>query len=505
VSRAQAATAAVALAVICGLVLLERWHAYDEPLDRDVATYAVIAREMRRGRALYTDLWDNKPPAVYGIYAAAQAVAGEGPGSVFLIGFVSASIAALALFAAGAFGSGIQAGLWTAAFWALLSADLPLEADQPNVEALLNAGLALAFAALLRVGAAAWDWRALAAGASLALATLLKPVVVPIAVALALVHVIRPAAGVSRRRALRQAGLVLGLCATASLAVAAYFALDGRGADFWNTLVVHNRYYTGPLLPNLREGLRPARLFPPALRHALPLAVAAVPGALLALRERRSRRAVLLGAWLVATPLVVSAPGKFFPHYYQVWLPPLCVAAGWSIAEIARRTARPALVTTGAGAMVVLALAVELAPAYALSADEWSQSKYGDVFVRSRDVARDIESMIAPAETFFQWGNEPELYLYARRPPPTGVLWAQHLQYGPLRIPLRMRALRQLSEADPQLVVFSRDQPPPPGALGQWFAERYAPHPHVRRRAGFRFWVRRGGPLQRRLVGDSGR
>lgn len=112
--------------------------------------------------------------------------------------------------------------------------------------------------------------------------------------------------------------------------------------------------------------------------------------------------------------------------------------------------------------------------------------------------------MIGPGETLFQWGNEPEIYLYARRSPPTGVLWAQHMQTGPLRVSLRTRALGQLAVADPQLVVFSRDQPPPTGALGEWFRERYEPHPtRVKQQKGFSFWVRRGGTLERRLRAQS--
>jgi hypothetical protein len=74
------------------------------------------------------------------------------------------------------------------------------------------------------------------------------------------------------------------------------------------------------------------------------------------------------------------------------------------------------------------------------------------------------------------------------------------MQTGPLRISLRARSLGQLAVADPQLVVFSRDQPPPTGALGEWFRERYEPHPtRIKQEKGFSFWVRRGGTLERRL------
>jgi hypothetical protein len=200
----------------------------------------------------------------------------------------------------------------------------------------------------------------------------------------------------------------------------------------------------------------------------------------------------------------VAAPRWFFPHYYQLWLPPLCIAAGWSLAALAARTRLPAAVTAAGGAVVALALAIEVGPAYALSAADWSDTKYGDIFLRSRDVAHEVRGMMGPGETFFQWGNEPEIYLYARQSPPTGVLWAQHMQSGPLHIALRSRALGQLSVADPQLVVLSRDEPPPTGAMAEWLNERYEPHPtRVKQQKGFSFWVRRGGTLQRRLLAAS--
>ena len=491
------------LVVIGGAIALARVHTYDEPLDRDVATYAVIAGEMLQGRRLYTDLWDHKPPAVYAVFAAAQAVVSDPTGSIFLVGLLCAWTTGLALFAAGSWGAGPQAGLWTAAFWALLSADLALQASQPNTEALINACLAIAFAALLRVGPRALEARVWAAGLFLGAAILLKPIVAPLALAWGLVHVLAPPPQTPRARAAVQAAVLLGLCALGAAAVAAYFAATGRWTFLWSTLVVHNLHYAGPLLPNLREGLRPGRLFPPLLRDVLPLLAAILPVLALAAVTRWSRRVALLVAWMVTVPIAIAAPGRFYPHYYQLWLPPLCIAAGWSLAALAQRTRLPTAVTAAGGAAVALALAFQVGPAYALSAADWSDTKYGDVFLRSRDIAHEVDGMIGPRETFFQWGNEPEIYLYARRAPPTGVLWAQHMQTGPLRNQLRSRALEQLSLADPQLVVWCRDEPAPTGALGEWFKERYEPHPtRVRQQKGFSFWVRRGGTLQRRLLAE---
>jgi hypothetical protein len=245
--------------------------------------------------------------------------------------------------------------------------------------------------------------------------------------------------------------------------------------------------------------VRPARLYPPFLGHTLPLLLVAAPAAVLVLR-RPSRRAVLLGAWLLGTALSVALPGKFYPHYYQLWLPPLCLAAAWSARVLGRWLHRGPQVGSVLAAAVAVALVANQWPQYRSPPDEWSRAKYGDVFVRSRDVGTELAGMLAPGETLFQWGNEPELYVYTARLPPTGMMWAQDVQYGPLRVPFRMRMLAQLSVANPDLIVASRGQPLPTGALGRWFAERYRRHPFIRRRRGFTLWVRRGGPLERRIL-----
>ena len=76
------------LAVLIGLaalLVLLRLHTWDEPLETDITGAAVITHEVLGGRALYADMWDHKPPALVLTHAAAQLVAGYGPGSILLL------------------------------------------------------------------------------------------------------------------------------------------------------------------------------------------------------------------------------------------------------------------------------------------------------------------------------------------------------------------------------------------------------------------------------------
>ena len=90
-----------ALAGLCALIFFLRLHTYDEPLERDITIYAVIAHEMLDGKALYSDLWDHKPPAIYVTYAAAELIAGYGRDSIFLMNVAAALATLFAYYFAG--------------------------------------------------------------------------------------------------------------------------------------------------------------------------------------------------------------------------------------------------------------------------------------------------------------------------------------------------------------------------------------------------------------------
>jgi len=64
-------------------------------LSDDEATYSVVDSELRAGKVLYRDVVDHKPPGVYLVYAATQAIGGPVGGMgvlhLVLIGVVFAT------------------------------------------------------------------------------------------------------------------------------------------------------------------------------------------------------------------------------------------------------------------------------------------------------------------------------------------------------------------------------------------------------------------------------
>src|SRR5438132_12579012 len=106
---------------------------------------------MRAGRHYYSEVGENKPPAVHIANLAAQVLFGYRRASIYALNVGLSLITLLGVYlAASSSGMGRTAGLWAAVFWALISGDLDLQANQPNLEAFMNGPVIWAFALLLR-------------------------------------------------------------------------------------------------------------------------------------------------------------------------------------------------------------------------------------------------------------------------------------------------------------------------------------------------------------------
>jgi hypothetical protein len=535
-TRAQVASQLAALTI---LIAVARLYTYHEPVEMDAATYAVVAHELRDGRSLYTDLWDHKPPAVHATFVAAQAVFGYGPGHVYALGVLVAVLTLVGVFAAASvppFGSEI--GLWAAAFWALISGDMYLQANQPNTEVFQNLCLVWGFALLLRLP---YDRRALgraaAIGALFALASLYKHVALVTAGMLVAAHVLMYARAVGRGAValglvpageadrsdhegrdftisesivspvVIHAGVITTVIATMWAAVCGYFALTGRFADFYGAVFLFNRQYSGSAVVNLMLGFTPTWLLPRFMYVFLPLIVIGVLGAFVG-RELRSPRGVLLAAYALGTVVAVALPGRFFEHYYQLWLPVLAIAAAWGIAALAPITAELRRWQARAALAVALVLLAGQLPYYRLAPQEWSVAKFGGRLINSRYVASMINEVLLPGETFYEWGHEAELYFYSSRRPPGSELRSEHLLSGPRGAERSHKLVADLSSAAPELLLVSeRFRFPLEHEVPNWLMQHYVEFGPERRaqwsRLGYRAFYRRGGDLERRLAAEQ--
>lgn len=514
---------AAALLLCVAAIFGARLHTFDEPLERDLTTYAAIGHEMLHGRPLYSDLWDHKPPAIHITYAAAEICAGYGPHAIFLLGVTSALLTLAALSWAGWLVSCSLAGAaWAGIFWTLCSSSLVLGSNQPNTESFVNVVVAWSVALTLwsmRHPRAIGPW--IGIGLLMAWGSLYKQPVGGLLLPLAALHIAW--AGQARFVALRNAATALGIVVAAWGATFAWFAWVGHFNDFWDAVFVFNRWYAQqPDISTLTLSA-PARGI--SLLTGLPLRMIVLQGAayshlgniipwvitpaMLAMgtgliRGPRDRWAVVAAGYFGALGIAAVA-GFWFPHYVQLVIPPAALAAGAGVASWSsggwRWPVRAA--SLAAGLACVAGLTWVQAPHFRASAREWSRLKYGEVFITTHEFGQRLDRMLAPGETFFMLGSSTGLYFESRRSPPAGVFYDYPTLMGPLVNRCNDRVVRDLERTRPEAtVIVSIDftaRTPPTSPILQWLRRNYVPLPVQTPSPSIMVLGLRGGRLQREM------
>ncbi len=435
------------------VITLTRFHTYNEPIERDIAAYAVIAHELGQGRLLYSDLWDHKPPAIHVTFALADKLVGYGQGEIYFLGLLAALLTLLGVYQAGSAGGlGLPGGGWAAAIWSIISADMMLLANQPNVEVFLNVLLIWVF--VLLVSSEPKASRVNFAGILLAIGSLYKPQVAVFAFLFSIAAIFFPE---GERRCLYALKIFFRLilpCLITWICCFFYFDLTHRATDFYDAIVVYNRYYGGHLHSNLNSGLWLKNLFPSYMWFLTPV-ILVVLGAFLLSYHQFSRSWIFLGAYIVGTYISVSAPGKFFPHYYQLWLPVVSVGGGWGAALIGEwLKSFKKIFYFGPGIVCLGLLTCHELPYYSLDADNWSIQKYkSDRFVKAEQLGHILSQILNPRQSFCSLGNETSLYFYSRKSPPTGIVFISPTVEGPLASSLTSRLSSDLTASKPDVII----------------------------------------------------
>jgi hypothetical protein len=302
--------------------------------------------------------------------------------------------------------------------------------------------------------------------------------------------------------ATRRLAIAIAIVGAAWVGVALYFAAVDRFADFWGAVIGFNQLYAGNPVNNLLDGVVFDRLVPPALYFALPLTAATVLGLTAGTMVARWR--TMLVTYAVGVACAVALPGYFLPHYYQLWLPVLCLGAALGLAALRPQLISPRTWWLRAGGSLTALLLVTQLPTLGEPSQEWSRRKFGERLVRSTALAEAVDALLLPGETFFEWGHEAELYYYSGRRPPGGEFRCEHLLRGPREPERSARLLADLRREQPELVLVSAVHPfPLEHAVPSWIIANYADADASTRallKAGdYRVLLRRGGALERRL------
>jgi hypothetical protein len=506
--RASLQNISVSIVILLFLVLTiaaARLASYNEPFERDITIYAVLGHEILLGRRMYSDLWDHKPPGVHYTYMFAEAVAGYGPGAIYLLNVLAAAATLLGVFATGsAAGRGNAAGLWAAVFWTVISGDLILQANQPNTEVFMNALLIWAFFLIVRAtGGSMKIPSCAAAGFLFAGTSLYKQTSAVVGLFLISVHFLLLARDKNMRGRAVVESLAMGLPVIAVWgALFAYYKATGHFNDFRADLFTFNSFYSGPnVAKNILWAWGPAGLLlcVKVMKSILLLAALAFAGFMFE-KQRFSRAWILLIAFTVAQYVNAAMPGRYFNHYYQLLLPALVVGAAWAVASPERLAGRFTAKTRRAlGAAVLVILICYEAPNLFLSADSLSRKKYGETFIDGFRVGKFVDKTLAPGENFFQWGDETSLYYSSRRRLSTSLCYTKPLRVGPLIDSLTPRVLDDLERNSPELfVVYAHPFYALKGPVEKWFHERYVRYPDDPRINRFEIYMLKNGRIASR-------
>jgi len=471
----------IGLAVV---ICMMRLHTYNEPFERDIASHSVIAQELLNGRHLYSDLWDSKPPAIFVTYAVFNFIFGMGPLAVYFLGITAAILTLIGVYKVGAEIAGTTGGLWSAAFWTFICSDLWMWANQPNIEVCINACLVWAFYLLISARVDQLQWiRWMMIGVLFGLATLYKPVAIVFAVLISAVYLCCHFRSLKEFKMAFARVCLIGVGGGVFwLFVFGYFAATKRLEIFYETLFDYAGYYAqsrgGNIYSNIARGFSVEKLFSRPMKSTPVLVVLTVAGVLLGLLKGCRKQWIVLFSFLLAAPIAISLPGRFYAHYYQLWLVPLAVGSGCFIGSLKMKDRVSTLFFRNLiGSISLLILMVMVLGQYKYSPDQWSTQKYGPQFVHNKKVALELKKRLKPDETMYVWGVNPELYFWTHRQPPTGVIWSTDLVEGPLAEEHTKRALRDLERVSPKLFVINNRQmkTPKDHPVIQWALKNYVP------------------------------
>jgi hypothetical protein len=420
----------------------------------DAAVFTQVADRVRNGAALYATTWDHKPPGMYLVLIAAQAV----------LPFISSWIVSWTLGVLATFGLGMCVAVAcsrlhierrSAAIAALLATALAgqylfaLGGGLTEPVAAVPAGIAF-IAALAETPHSAR--RAAGVGVLCAAGVLVSVQVAAAAVAVGTLMVMR-----SRERWRTAMWYAVGAAALV-LAVVSWLALTGVLAASIAAVVSYGGAYRGIGLSIGWELSRPVVSW--SLLAMLVLIAPAAVGARHAFRAGGKRRTVAMALllWVGLALLSFIVQARFLAHYAIPLVLPLGVLAAMGLERI----------TTNAGnsrLLIPVALCGLLSVAAAVGGGLMEFVPIARDHNRIRLVADAVRQRTTTAEPIWVWGNEPAIYLEADRRNSTAYSYLYPLVTPGYATPRMVEEVVASLQADPPRLIIDAgsDAPRAPG------------------------------------------
>ena len=399
---------AAALVVGALLVLSPNLPANRVPSE-DEGVFLYVARTIAAGGMPYRDVWDHKPPGVYLL----DLVAGANVWGVFVLQAITLATAiwlsyrALARGGFGPYGAVFGTIAWVVAVPRLFLED-GLQTNFPEFYA-----LPLQFGAL---GLFAEEearhmptWRTAALGGLGAAAAILKPTVLGIWLAIALVLLFTSATSGRWRDLVRRALYIAVPFLGVALVVIAWLAIAGALPEAVEQVLRYNAAYSVFATP-----LGRAEAIALGLRLTLPsgLVLLALAGWVAAVSAPRPP-IVLLAAAALPIELVLASTGRAYHYYFLPWLPAMGVLAGYLCWKLFTRFG-------SRFSFVVLVACVSMAIVPSLLVGRLIAVRDDGA---AREAATYIDSVTTRADPVLVWGSRVEILVLAERRSPTRLVY----------------------------------------------------------------------------------
>jgi hypothetical protein len=413
----------------------------------DAAVFTEVSRRVADGALPYAGVWDHKPPGLYILGAAAQAVLRwVDPWTVMWLLSLVTVVAAATCTALMLRRLGHPHVAWVGAVvTAGVATTFVISLGGGLTEPMTCLPLA---AALLVAVSSPPEWRRTAmVGVLLGLALLMSLLAAPGILAIAAFTAFQSPRS---RRVIQVGALLLGALAPL-LIVFGVLGLLGAGRAAFDALVTYGAAYRGVNLSYVRPNEHAS-----AAASTLTLLVVLIPGLLGVMRAFRlaapwpalSWTAILWGAGTIAAAIYL---GRFETHYAAPLAIPLGLFAPIGFGDVARRARRS--VPVAAVMVPVLIIGAVISTAVTIANIVEHGGTIAAENQRNAAVGRYVRHHSPAGATLFVWGNEPQLYYLADRSPATRFIYLLPLTTPGYVTSGMIDAVRALLEANPPALI----------------------------------------------------
>jgi hypothetical protein len=424
-----AATVAVVLALGLPTLILPFWS--------DTGIFSVIGKAISEGGFPYVDAWDQKPPAIYLLFA----VAIHGPldliRNVRLFDLAWTSATAVLLIELGRRWWNLRAGVISGLSYGVIYVTTTGWSQLAQPDGFI--GLPLVLALLLQHAGRGRRWSLVAAGLALGFAFQLRFIMALLIPFMPYADVLG-APGRDRFRIWLRTMVWLGAGFVAVQIVLALWLAGGGALDDYIAATRFASGYTrlggpwqgpdGPTLGAYVEAVRLSFVFWALMRLLLtaPAVIGGFYGAFIA-KDRRVQQMVIFSVLAYAG---IAAQAKFFWYHYLYMQAFLALLSGWTWDRTYSRlrAVQPPPVALATAMLLVIGLLLATPEVTTRAGNQWksyvrwfTRPQERDLFLgyfpgylTTRDTAVYLRERTSPGDTLYIWGYDPLIYLLADRP-----------------------------------------------------------------------------------------